>query len=133
MLKGKKILVVIPAYNEEGRVGVVVRGVKRYQKSIDKILVVNDGSTDDTLKEAERTGATVHSFEENKGMGHVLTYAFDYAVHNNYDIVVRIDSDTQDDPKEMMNLIQPIIDEDYDMIQGSRYLGVKGKIPIFCL
>ena len=86
MYKGNKIIIIIPALNEEGKIGNTVRKAKEKCERVDEILVINDGSTDKTKEEAEKYGAHVISFETNKGLGSAFKTAFKYAQEKNYDI-----------------------------------------------
>ena len=124
MLSNSKILVVLPAYNEEGKIGSVVTGIKN---SIEinfplSILVVSDGSTDKTVLEAEEAGAIVLSKECNEGVGSALREGFHYAQKNGYDIIVVMAGDAQDEPGEIPDIIEPLVSRGYDFVQGSRRL-----------
>ena len=90
-----KILAIIPAYKEEGRVGATVRGVVEY---LAEVLVVDDGSPDRTADEARAAGAVLLRQEPNRGKGAALLLGFAYALENGYDAVVTLDADGQHDP-----------------------------------
>jgi len=120
-----RIVVVIPAFNEEGKVGEVVHGIlndSRDVELIDEVLVVDDGSKDKTAIEAKEAGATVISHKTNKGVCEALSTGMKYAMRKKYDICVVMGGDAQDPPSEIPYLLQPIMQENYDFIQGSRYL-----------
>lgn len=111
-----KVCAVIPAYNEHGTLGKVVQEIKKY---VDTVIVLDDGSTDDTGEIARQNGAQVFRHESNRGIGLALQSGYDIAISNNFDLVVQLDADGQHDPKhiaEMLNLIK-----NCDVIIGSRF------------
>ena len=127
MYKGKKVIVITGGYNEEGKIGRVIKKIPSY---VDEVVAIDDGSTDNTQKEIKNTRATLLINKENIGAGFVLKRGMNYAIKNNYNIAVIIAGDNQDNPKEISKLIEPIF-EGNDIVQGSRYLDVINKIPIF--
>jgi len=131
-MKNEKIIAVIPAYNEEGKIKTVVSAIIS-EKILGKVLVVDDGSKDNTAKEAENAGATVISQPKNSGVGAALRTGFEYALKNNYDIIVVMGGDNQDNPSEIKRVIRPIIEDNFDFVQGSRYMpgGERVNIPVF--
>lgn len=114
------ILVVIPALNEEGAVGAVVKEV-RDALSDAHILVVDDGSDDGTARVARAAGADVLSLPFNLGVGGALRAGFRYAVRFDYDVVVQVDGDGQHDPAEIEQLIAAL--DDADLVIGARFAG----------
>jgi glycosyltransferase involved in cell wall biosynthesis len=123
-----KVLILIPAYNEELTIGSVVILSKKYGD----VLVVDDGSKDRTSEIAKNAGALVIKHEVNGGKGKALKTGFEYALNNNYDIVVCIDADGQHNPDEIPNLLEVIEKEDVDVVIGSRYLNETHKnIPFY--
>jgi len=122
-----EISVIIPAYNEEQSIGIVV---KEIPSIVNEIVVVNNNSTDKTAEAAEAAGATV-LFEEYQGYGAACLKGIEYLKTKNPDIVVFIDGDFSDYPEELEMLIEPIIKENYDFVLGSRVLGIreKGALP----
>ena len=134
MNRKEKIIAIIPALNEEGKIGVVVsRIAKEASIWIDEVLVVDDGSKDNTVSEAKDKGATVISHGSNKGAGSAIRTGIDYALKNRYGIVVVIGGDNQDNPIEIRRLLHPILHDHFDFVQGSRYMagGEKVNIPLF--
>lgn len=125
LLRHKRMLVVMPAYNEEGRVGEVVRELRRCIRAAD-ILVVNDGSTDETAREAAAAGARVASLPVNLGYGAALQTGFKYAVRHGYDLVGQVDADGQHSPEYFRALLQRMQDEDADVVIGSRFVDRDG-------
>ena len=85
-------LVCIPAFNEEGAIGKLVKKTLSY---VDSVVVCDDGSSDNTIKEAEDSGAHVIVHNENKGKGSALKSLFEHARHSSADIIVTIDGDGQ--------------------------------------
>jgi glycosyltransferase involved in cell wall biosynthesis len=127
---GKKILVIIPAYNEEGSVGKVVEGVRHHLPQAD-ILVVNDGSTDLTPDRARTIGVTVLDLPFNLGIGGAMQAGYKYAYERDYGIAIRVDGDGQHDPEEIPKLLHALEDRKVDVAIGSRFIGdseYKGSI-----
>lgn len=130
----EKVLVIIPALNEEGKIGLVISRIKQEASEwIDEILVVNDGSTDKTYLEADSSKARILSHDHNRGVGAAMRTGIEYALKNKYDVVVMIGGDNQDNPNEIKRLVFPIIFDNFDFIQGSRYMvgGQVVAIPLF--
>ncbi|MFH1038058.1 MAG: glycosyltransferase family 2 protein [PVC group bacterium] len=120
----KKILVILPAYNEEGKIGTVVSKIK-HSPNIRfplNIAVVSDGSTDQTDQEARAEGALVLKHADNRGVGAAIRTGLSYARENGYDIVIVMAGDDQDDPNEIPDILEPIVCNGYDFVQGSRRL-----------
>jgi len=107
-----RILAAIPCYNEEATIGSVVIKAKRY---VDEVVVIDDGSVDDTANVAKEAGATVISYENNKGKAYAIKKAFKYALEKDYDIVVTLDGDGQHDADEIPDMIEPILNGKADM------------------
>lgn len=116
-----KTLVIIPAYNEEGAIQEVVTRTQREIPSAD-IVVVNDGSSDNTSRLAEQTGAMVLNLPCNIGYGGALQTGFRFATQHGYEIVVTIDGDGQHDPAFAQPLIAVMETEHADVVIGSRFL-----------
>lgn len=113
------IWAIIPAYNEEGRLGNVVKEVKKHLKIV---LVVDDGSKDGTLKEAKSiSGIKLIEHKKNQGKGAALKTGCEYAFSNGAKAVLLIDSDGQHDPQDIPRLIKPL-DEGFDIVFASRTL-----------
>jgi len=117
----QKVLVVIPAYNETGRIGEIVKSVKGVLP-IAKVLVVNDCSSDDTRREAIEAGATVISHPINLGYGAALETGYLYALGNGFEYIIQMDGDGQHLPEEIPKIISPVLNGEADIVVGSRYL-----------
>ncbi len=123
-----KIMTILPAYNEEGKIGEMVKKTLPYCKDV---VVVDDCSKDNTNIEAKEAGAVVLRHEVNKGVGAGIRTAIDYAIDNNYDVCVVMGGDCQDDPGEMHKHLAKIR-EGWDLVQGSRYIEEDTKdYPLF--
>jgi glycosyltransferase involved in cell wall biosynthesis len=125
-----EIVVIIPALNEERAIGKVLAHIPSNIAS--EVVVVDNNSSDATAKVARNFGATV-VHESRKGYGFACLKGIEYVMSRpqKTDVVVFLDADFSDYPEEMANLIQPIIQQDYDMVIGSRSLGKrqKGAMP----
>jgi hypothetical protein len=113
---------IIPAYNEEGSISAVVMAVGTSLPDT-HILVVNDGSRDNTAERAQRAGATVLSLPVNLGIGGAVQAGFRYALRYRFDMALQIDGDGQHDPAEAERILGPIRSGEADMVVGSRWRG----------
>ncbi len=122
------IVACIPAYNEEKSIAKVVM---RTHEFVDKVVVCDDGSTDMTAKIAEKLGAIVIRHEKNKGYGASIKSLFAKCRELNVDVMVTVDGDGQHDPTQITYLIEPIIQNEADIVIGSRFLDGNNhkKIP----
>ena len=111
-----KLCILIPAFNEEGRIGKVVQGARQFGD----VVVVDDGSLDGTAKEAEGTGAHVIQFPENCGKGTAIQAGFSYFLKAEWDGIILLDGDGQHDPKEISRFIDVSRDESIEMWVGDR-------------
>ncbi len=122
-----KLLVVMPARNEERNIGTVINQLKECVPNAD-ILVVNDASTDATAAIAANAGAIVLNLPINLGYGGAVQTGFKYAALKGYDAVVLMDADGQHDPTCVPDLVKAL--QDADFVLGSRFLGnCHYKIP----
>jgi len=125
----KQILVAIPCYNEGHAIGSVILKAKRYA---DEVLVVDDGSTDDTARIAEYAGATVLRHGGNKGYGAAIKSCFRYARENNFDIMTILDGDGQHEADQILTVTEPIQNNGTDISIGSRFVNGNGKnVPLY--
>jgi len=121
----------IPALNEQDSIGAVIRSIPRKIAGISKVevLLVNDGSTDNTVKEALKAGADrIAGFRKNKGLGVAFREGIENALRMKADIIVNIDADGQFNSQDIQKLIRPIIDGDSDVVTCTRF-GVKELEP----
>lgn len=126
--RNKFIIAAIPAYNEEYTIGKIVLLSQRY---VDKVLVCDDGSQDLTGEIAERLGAIVIRHKKNLGKGAALRSLFKKALELGADIIVTLDADNQHDPNDIPKLINPILNGEADIVNGSRFLEVSNdEIPL---
>lgn len=109
------ILIAMPAYNEAKYIESIITKSKQYGE----VLVVDDGSLDNTGELAKRAGAMVVNHPKNLGYGSAIITILEEAKRRDFDVLVLIDADTQHDPQDIPNLVQPIIDG-YDLAIGSR-------------
>ncbi len=122
MIEKKNIVVIIPAFNEENSVGNVLKDIPN--DLVSEVVVVNNNSNDNTRLNAQKGGATVLD-EKRQGYGYACLKGIAYVKEKTHkpDIVVFIDADYSDYPQEMTDLVKPIVEQDYDMVIGSRALG----------
>ena len=119
-----KVAVLIPAYNEDDSVGDVVRQIPpEVCGEQTAVLVVDDGSRDDTSEEAAKAGAVVARHVINRGGGAALRTGYRLMAESGALIVVTLDADGQHLPSEMERLVKPVIDDEVDVAHGSRVLG----------
>jgi glycosyltransferase involved in cell wall biosynthesis len=118
-----KLVVTIPAQNEEKTIAQVVRGVPRDIDGIDdvEVIVVNDGSTDRTAAEALEAGATVINVSGRPGLGRIFRTGFERAMRRGADVIVNIDGDGQFNPADIRLLVQPILRDEADFVTCSRF------------
>lgn len=124
-MSATSIKVIIPAVNEEASIAKVIAEIP---KSVSEIIVVNNGSSDNTKKKAQLAGATVLD-EPNKGYGNACLRGLRYvaALEKSPDIIVFLDGDYSDFPEEMTKIIAPIIEEDFDLVIGARKSSLREK------
>lgn len=122
----KDIRVIIPAFNEQNAVGLVVEEIPK--DWVTEVIVVDNGSHDDTFEQAKSKGATALR-EERRGYGQACLKGMDHiaASETKPDIVVFLDGDHSDFPEQLPELVQPILEEKADMVIGSRALGKKER------
>lgn len=122
----QKIIVIIPAYNEEASIAKVIQDLP--PALVSEIVVVDNNSTDKTSENAKDAGATV-LFQKLKGYGNACLMGIEYLkkMDTSPSIVVFIDGDYSDYPEQLSIVIKPIVEADYDMVIGSRSLGIKTR------
>lgn len=127
-----KLIVMIPAYNEENSISKVIKEIPREIKGIDlvEILVINDGSVDNTIEEARRAGAdTIISHKRNLGLGISFRDGLEKALDMGADIIVNTDADFQYNGAEIPRLIDPILNGSADIVIGDRRIDTLDHMP----
>lgn len=124
---GPRVLVAVPCYNEELAIAGVVLRSKRFAE---EVLVIDDGSKDQTVAVAHMAGATVLQNPGNKGKGYGVRRAFQHALDGGFDALVLLDGDGQHDPDEIPLLLAPILQADKDIALGFR-AGEKTEMPMW--
>ncbi len=117
-----KLVVMIPAYNEEKTIQQVIKSIPKNLADKQEILVIDDGSIDNTIKLSKEAGAVVISHAKNKGLGITFRDGIKKALDMNADIIVNIDADGQFNSQDISKLIQPIIENKADVVTCSRFL-----------
>ena len=117
------LLVVIPCLNEQSTIAKLINSIPKSFQGVSnfEILVVDDGSTDKTKEFAISSGAKVISHRSNRGLGASFRTASEYALKSLFDLMVVIDGDLQFDPRQIADLIAPIIEKESDVTVGSRF------------
>jgi glycosyltransferase involved in cell wall biosynthesis len=114
------VIVIIPAFNEAKSIDKVIAEIPK--DLVTEVVVVNNNSSDETSKVAKNAGATVID-EPQQGYGFACLKGIEYAKTKHPSIIVFLDADYSDYPEEMKDLVKPIIEQDFDMVIGSRALG----------
>jgi len=121
-----KTLVVIPVYREARKVGNVI---SRFEPgSVDEVCLVVDKPDDRILEEIQnavqdvRVSVTILQNQERKGIGHAIRQGYRYALRNGFKLIVVMAGNGKDDPREIPRVVEPILNEGYDYVQGSRFL-----------
>lgn len=120
-----RILIIVPALNEEATIQDVILGIRRSLPQAD-ILVVNDGSTDATGPVSKGSGVILLTHPYNMGIGATMQTGFLYALDTGYEMVVQIDGDGQHKPEFLPSMLQPLLEEKCNLVIGSRYLSTGG-------
>jgi glycosyltransferase involved in cell wall biosynthesis len=119
-----KIAVLIPAYNASDTILELVKRISDYLPQND-IIVVDDGSQDQTYNIIRKTKAVVLRHHKNKGKGEALKTGFDYAIEKGYDYLLTLDSDLQHDPVFIQSFIDQVRNKNSDIILGTREMNLK--------
>ena len=132
----QKLIVIVPAFNEEERIGAAVDALLALKESYKAkninflVYVINDGSKDNTLKLAQEAGADrILKHKVNRGLGAAIRTGLTAAKTDNADIVVKFDADLQHNPENIWDLIQPILNDEADTVYGHRFNQIAYKMP----
>ena len=132
MYRGLSVIAVVPVLNEEAKIGNVVARMPR--QLVDEVVVVDDGSTDRSAKVARSFGAHVISLGATLGVGAALQIGYRYAITHGYDVAVTVAGNNKDAPEEIPFLLEPIVENRADFVQGSRFLKSDahfGAMPVY--
>lgn len=122
-----KILIIVPAFNEAKTLPAVIADLKKH--GFTNIVVINDGSTDNTGELAKKEKVVVLNHIANRGLGAALGTGWEYALKKKIDALVTFDSDGQHKAADLKKLLEPIIKKKADVVIGSRFLGKWSKMP----
>jgi len=127
----KRILVATFAYNEGIKIQQTVSRIPQ-ERDYD-VLVMDDGSTDGAVEALEEFNVSILRNETNQGIGSAMKRVFQFALDEGYDIQAIMAGNNKDDPEEIPRLLEPILNQGYDFVQGSRYLpgGGYGNMPFY--
>jgi glycosyltransferase involved in cell wall biosynthesis len=118
----RKLLAIVPAYNEAGAVGAIVADIRAHAPGFD-VVVIDDGSTDETSGVARAAGAEVIRHPFNLGIGGAVQSGYQYALEHDYDVAVQVDGDGQHDARHIPQLLLHLrSDPDLNMVTGSRFM-----------
>lgn len=120
-----KVLIIIPSYNEEENIMSVIESIKEVCTDVD-YLVVNDCSSDNTIKVLKENGATYVDCPVNLGIGGAVQTGYRYAVENDYDIAIQVDGDGQHDVSYVQAMVDVINSKEADIVIGSRFVDKEG-------
>jgi len=119
IIKSLDVLVCIPAYNAQSTIS---EAVKRCQKFADLVLVINDGSSDNTEEVAGKAGADIITHRKNRGYGGAIKTALEEGLKRNARVTITFDADLQHNAKDIPKIIEPILSNESDIVIGSRFL-----------
>jgi glycosyltransferase involved in cell wall biosynthesis len=121
-LVGLRRLAIVPAYNEAESISRVVIEIRAADPDFE-VVVVDDGSTDRTARIARAAGAHVVTLPFNLGIGGAVQTGYQYARDEGFDVAVQVDGDGQHDPTQITLLLGPLLDDQADMVVGTRFAG----------
>jgi len=124
----RRVVALVPAFNEEASIACVVGGIRAAVPGID-VLVIDDGSADDTTAIARAAGARVVRLPFNMGYGVALQTGYKYALREGYDAVVQLDGDGQHETADIPALLAPVTAGAADVVLGSRFIGARAYRP----
>ena len=117
-----RYLAIVPAYNEEGAIAGTIAAIRQWAPDFD-VVVIDDGSADETAVRARTAGAAVLRLPFNLGIGGAMQSGYLYALEHGYEVAVQVDGDGQHDPRQMHTLLERLLgDPELNMVTGSRFL-----------
>ena len=122
----QKVIVTIPCFNTASSIADVVSRSLQY---VDQVIVIDDGSSDDTVEKARQAGALVISHGTNGGYGEAIKSCFEAGRKSDADILVTLDGDGQHNPEEIQRVVAPVLNNEADMVIGSRFLSQQTTMP----
>jgi glycosyltransferase involved in cell wall biosynthesis len=123
--KQAKILVIIPAYNEQDNLPSLVDKLRRVEQKLD-IIIINDRSQDHTAQICKKLNVNTIHLPCNLGIGGAVQTGYKYAYLHKYDYAVQVDGDGQHDPEYISDILRPLIENQADLVIGSRYINKEG-------
>ena len=120
-----RTIAIVPAYNEEDSLGTVLEEIRAADPELE-VVVVNDGSTDGTARVAAAAGAAVVSLPFNVGIGGAVQTGYQYALEHGFELAIQVDGDGQHDPREIGQVVEPILDGRADLVVGTRFVSGGG-------
>jgi glycosyltransferase involved in cell wall biosynthesis len=125
----------IPCYNERGRIGTVLTRAAEVRDLVDEIVVVDDGSSDGSLEEVRATGVecTILEHGERRFLGEVIRTFYRHALQHGHEVVAVMAGNGKDDPRDLLQVLRPIFEDRADYVQGSRWHpegGVSRDLPL---
>lgn len=125
-----KLLIIVPAYNEATVLSQTLKGIRKVTDPLGAdLLVVDDGSVDETFQVAQASQVAVVRHVLNRGLGGAIGTGLEYAKRHKYDLAVTIDADGQHYPQDIKRLIRPIITQKAEVVIGSRFMGNLESMP----
>ena len=124
-MNAPRILIILPAFNEGRHIAQVICRIQEHAPSAD-LLVINDGSEDDTAYSAREAGAIVLNMPYNVGIGAAVQTGFKFAASHDYEVVVRNDGDGQHSPEGINRLLERLNSDGVDVVIGSRFIDKQG-------
>lgn len=114
-------IAIVPAYNEAESLGTVLEEIRAADPDLD-VVVVNDGSTDASANVAAAAGAAVVSLPFNVGIGGAVQTGYQYALEHGFEVAIQVDGDGQHDPREIAEVLEPILEGRADLVVGTRFV-----------